>query len=112
MRLVRLLQASRWAVSKLESKVQREAIVYASSKGCMTLKLNVLGRRGWPDTLFLYPVERMLLVEFKREGLKASKLQAFIHKQIRKYGFKVEVIDNLVDARAAIDRLTSEKHFE
>lgn len=112
MRLVWLLQASRWTVSKLESKLQRDAIVYARGKGCATLKLNVMGRRGWPDVLFLYPTERLIFVEFKQEGVKASRLQQHIHEWIRKFGFKVEVIDNMADAKAAIDRLTSEKHFE
>jgi len=72
----------------------------------MGLKLTILGRVGWPDYIFLYYGARVLFIEFKREGKKPKKIQAYIHSQLRKMGFKVLVIDDLQVGKNAIDLLT------
>ena len=59
------------------------------------LKLTILGNRGWPDRLVLWPNRGILFIEFKRPGEQPRKLQEFVHAAIRKLGFDVEVHDNV-----------------
>jgi len=58
------------------------------------LKLNVKGRRGWPDRLILWQGGHSLFIEFKRPDEEPRKLQSYIHGILREMGFKVEVHDD------------------
>lgn len=58
------------------------------------LKLSILGFRGWPDRLILWPGRGILFVELKRDGEEPRNLQVEIHDSLRKLGFDVEVYDN------------------
>ena len=98
---MRLLNKIWWAVSTLESKTESDAVDYAVSLGCLTLKLNVLGRKGWPDRLFVYRGS-LIFIEFKREGKDPRKLQEYVHEKIREHGFEVYVIDKLVEAKVLL----------
>jgi hypothetical protein len=66
------------------------------------LKLNLTGRRGWPDRLIMWEGGNLLFIEFKRPGEEPRKLQVFIHGIIRDLGFEVEVYD---DAHIALGRV-------
>jgi hypothetical protein len=91
----------------LELKIEGDVSEYARKKKCLAVKLTIWGRRGWPDYLFLYPVRRVLFVEFKRPGKEPRKLQEYIHGLLRKYGFEVIKIDSIEEGKAAIDRFVS-----
>lgn len=91
----------------LEAVVEAEVSRYAMSQGVMTLKLNVSGRRGWPDRIYLWR-GKTIFIEFKREGEQPRKLQEFIHGQLRGNGFEVYVVDALGEGRAIIDSLRRE----
>lgn len=67
------------------------------------LKLAIMGNRGWPDRLLLWPRKGIMFIEFKRPGEKPRKLQEFVHAALRKLGFVVEVHDNVGRAMAAIE---------
>jgi len=105
---MRLLNKIWWAVSTLESKTESDAVDYAVSLGCLTLKLNVLGRKGWPDRLFVYRGS-LIFIEFKRQGETPRKLQEYVHEKIRAHGFKTYVIDNLVEAKIILYKLVQGK---
>ena len=92
-------------MSKLEKVTERDVAKYARSKGCLALKLTIWGRVGWPDYLILYPVRRVLFIEFKREGKEPRKIQNHIGNLIRSMGFRVLVIDSEGEGRAAVDQL-------
>jgi len=89
-----------------EAHVEQAVAEYATSQGCLMLKLNVIGRIGWPDRLFLYQ-GRVLFVEFKRQGERPRKMQEYIHGLIRRHGFKVAVIDTITQGREQIYELTN-----
>lgn len=93
-------------ILKLEKQTELDVCVYAEEQGCLTIKLNLLGRVGWPDRLFLFKQGRMVFVEFKRVGEKPRKIQEYIHGKLRERGFNVEVVDNYADGRRIVDRLT------
>jgi hypothetical protein len=79
----------------IEAGIEIPVVYYAEARGCMVLKLNVTGRKGWPDRLFIAHDKRIMFVEFKRPGGKPRKLQAHILKQLTENGHRVEVIDNV-----------------
>lgn len=62
------------------------------------LKLNLQGRRGWPDRLILMPGGRAVFIEFKRVGEVPRPLQEHVHNAIRELGFYVHVCDDAVEA--------------
>lgn len=77
-----------------ESNIEQKVTEYAVQKGCLHLKLNVMGRRGWPDHLYIFQ-GHVLFIEFKRQGEKPTKLQEHIHEQLRGHKCGVRVVDNL-----------------
>lgn len=68
----------------------------------MTIKLNLRGRRGFPDRLVLWEGGGILFIEFKRKGEEPRKLQEVIHEQLRAMGFIVEVHDDRHTALASV----------
>jgi hypothetical protein len=96
---------------KLEKKIEREVAQYAREKGCMALKLTILGRVGWPDYIFLYPIRRVMFIEFKREGERPRQIQVFICNKLRAMGFAVAVCDNVEVGKNLINLLTG-LHYE
>jgi|SRR5580765_470291 hypothetical protein len=91
-------------VLKSESYVENKTVTYAESAGMMVLKLNVVGRRGWPDRLFVYK-GRAFFIEFKKVGEKPTKLQEAIHARIRGHGIRVYVVNNWPDGERLIDAI-------
>jgi hypothetical protein len=82
-------------VKLVEADIEIPVVYYAECRGCMVLKLNVTGRKGWPDRLFIARDKRMMFVEFKRPGGKPRRLQEHIIKQLNAAGHWVVVIDNV-----------------
>ena len=91
----------------LEKAGEQKVVDYATAKGCLVLKLNVIGRRGWPDRLFLFK-SKVFFIEFKREGEEVNKLQQEIHARIRQHGLQVFVVDSWTDGIDTISNLTKE----
>jgi hypothetical protein len=70
-------------------------------KKCITLeilKLNLHGRRGWPDRLIMWEGQHLVFIEFKRPGEEPRPLQAYVHNIIIRLGFKVLTYDNSEEA--------------
>jgi hypothetical protein len=95
-------------VSELrESEIEGKVTEYAEKvRKCLHLKLNVLGRVGWPDHIYLYFGPRVLFIEYKRPGEKPKKIQGYIHELIRSYGFRVAVVDDIGQGCRIIDHFT------
>ena len=92
----------------LEKIDEQKVVSFAESKGFMVLKLNVLGRRGWPDRLFLYK-GAIFFIEFKRVGEQPEKLQQEIHARIRRNNIDVYIIDNWTDGSHLISKIAQER---
>jgi hypothetical protein len=89
---------------KLESAIEREACDLCVVKlGVPSLKLNVRGNTGMPDRLFWTP-NKPILIEFKRPGQTPTPKQLFIHKTLRRRGYRVEVHDDAERAFRAVKR--------
>lgn len=63
--------------------------------GGLYLKLLPFQCNGLPDRLCLLPEGVIFFAEIKSTGDKPKKLQTYMHKKIRKLGFKVFIIDTL-----------------
>lgn len=87
----------------LEIALERRAVAYARTLGIEAIKLNLQGRRGWPDRVFLARGGRPLLVEFKRAGEGLEPAQARVHRRLRRLGYDVHVVDAFTEARALLD---------
>jgi hypothetical protein len=92
----------------LEVILEAKVTEYAYQKKCFSLKLNVIGRVGWPDRIYLYYGARIIFIEFKRVGQKPRRIQDYIHGKLREYGFRVYVVDDFSQGVAAIDDLTKD----
>lgn len=90
----------------LEKMVEAQVCDYAESKNCEVLKLNLKGRRGWPDRLFIFR-GKVLFIEFKRLGERLTSLQKFVHGVLQGHGMRVEVVDDHYNGRRLIDELTN-----
>ena len=77
----------------LESDVQEEVTSFAESIDLVSVRINVVGRKGWPDYAYGYE-GRMCFVEFKKLGETPEPLQLFVHDRLRAHGFSVFVVDN------------------
>lgn len=60
----------------------------------LVLKLNVKGRKGWPDRLFVGRNAAVFFVELKSKGEQPEPIQMHIHKILRERGMKVFVVDD------------------
>ena len=86
----------------LESVAERRVVAWADKHGILHTKLNLQGRRHWPDRCFWLPGGRPLLIEFKRVGAGPTEAQKHLHNQLAIRDYEVFVTD---DAEKAIARL-------
>ncbi len=92
----------------LESKIENEFRTYVESIGFLYLKFSILGIAGFPDRIVLGARRLIFFIEWKRPGAlnknrKGEKLQKYRHKVLRSFGFGVYVLDNLDQAKEALD---------
>jgi len=78
---------------KLEQEIQTKVTDAAKGLKLVPIRLNVTGRKGWPDYGYLY-AGRIAFIEFKRPGEKPEPLQLYVHELLNVAGFEVFVVDN------------------
>ncbi len=83
----------------LESKVQRDSIDYAESRGWYCFKVHKSNRRGVIDYICVRDGV-VLFVEFKKPGEKPRRQQRKRHRELEAHGGRVYSIDNAGDAYA------------
>jgi hypothetical protein len=70
------------------------------------MRLKRMGvRPGWPDFMFVGPSEKIVWLELKRKGSKASEEQETIAQHLRDCGFDYLITDNVNEAVAFLKRL-------
>jgi len=80
--------------SRLEKETEKNVVDWWTKRGGLQIKLNILGRRGWPDRIFFPVGGKPVLIEFKRVNENARALQAYVHGELRARGYEVFVCDN------------------
>lgn len=76
-----------------EKTLERKLSAEIKKLGGMAVKLAFGGFSGLPDRICLLPGGIVFFVEVKTTGKKATKLQIFMHKKLRKLDFEVYVVD-------------------
>ena len=79
--------------NKREKAIERKLVAEVKKRGGLCEKWTS-GTSGWPDRIVLLPGSRFAFVEVKAPGEKPRPLQLHRHKQLRKLGFKVYVLDD------------------
>jgi hypothetical protein len=102
--MVQIEEVQRWPMPSrpVESWIEQQVVEYAIKLGMTTLKLNVSGRIGWPDRIFLFR-GHTFFIEFKREGEAPRAAQRYVHGIIAAQGFEVFVIDDVKQGKELID---------
>lgn len=59
----------------------------------IAIKFPPLFFRGFPDRICLAPGAVIVFVEVKKPGEVARAIQVKVHEQLRRFGFRVEVVD-------------------
>jgi len=92
-------------VQVLERLIEKRTVAKAQKEFKITaLKLNVAGRRGYPDRMFLIPGGKPFFIEFKRPGSVPTSLQSYTIKNLQNLGYDVEIHNNVEEALQAIGR--------
>jgi len=87
----------------LEKKHEDDFVNYALYEfNILALKMEIRGRRNYPDRQVLCGDGYIFFIEFKREGEKPNKGQLSRHKKLRARGYRVYVCDNLQSAKDAL----------
>lgn len=81
------------ARKKLEADIQREVTDEAVLFNLIPIRINVTGRKGWPDYGYIYN-GRICFIEFKRPGEVPEPLQDYVHKLLNAAGTPVFVVNN------------------
>jgi len=77
-----------------ELTVEKYLIKSVEALGWWCLKFPPLFFAGFPDRIILGAGAVIVFVELKAPSKKPRKLQERIHTQLRRFGFRVEVIDS------------------
>jgi hypothetical protein len=81
----------------LESKIEKETMLYAAEHGWLCRKIRWIGRRGAPDRLFIR-AGRIIFVEFKKPKGTPRIQQEREIERLEYHGAKVYVINDISDA--------------
>lgn len=76
-----------------EKQIEHTLVMEVMAAGGMCPKLVSPGTDGMPDRMILLPKGHIGFVEVKAPGKKPRPLQERRHKQLRKLGFKVFILD-------------------
>lgn len=82
-----------------ESSIEQDSWKIAESRGWFRVKIMRTSKCGFPDHYFIRN-GITILVEFKAPGEQPSPQQKKRIWQLRKHGARVEIIDNVKQARA------------
>lgn len=91
-----------------EKLVERKLVELVKINNGMCIKLLCDQLIGLPDRLCLFPNHKMAFVETKTTGQKPRRIQAYMHKKLRAFGFRVEVIDSIEGVEQFIDNIIYE----
>jgi hypothetical protein len=87
----------------LEKEVEKTVKRYAESKGWLTRKWVSPGHMFVCDQIFIAPGGKVVFVEMKRPGGKATAGQLREHEKLRNQGCDVWVIDTIESGKEMID---------
>ena len=88
-----------------EKAIEAVLVKEVKKRGGICPKFTSPGMDGMPDRLVLLPHGRFCFVEVKAPGEKPRPLQAYRHRQLRRLGCKVYVLDGTEQIEGILDRI-------
>ena len=88
-----------------EKTIEAALVKEVKRRGGICPKFTSPGMDGMPDRLVLLPHGRFCFVEVKAPGEKPRPLQAYRHRQLRRLGCKVYVLDGTEQIEGILDRI-------
>lgn len=85
-------------MSKLESDIEQADRDSAKANGWFVEKIQKTGRNGFPDR-FYAKGGRVILIEWKKPGGRATPQQKRRHGELREAGVEVYVVDSIEHAK-------------
>ena len=77
-----------------EKEIEAKLVSFVKKAGGLAVKFWAISFVGFPDRIVLMPGGKVWFVEVKKPGKKPSKIQAYVHEQLRTLGFSVLVVDS------------------
>ena len=84
----------------IQAKIRKKIIAL----GGLCVKVDA-SKRGWPDLTVILPGGTVLFLEVKTPTGRVSKIQAYMHNQLREVGANVYVVSSPEQVTAIIERL-------
>jgi hypothetical protein len=89
----------------LEKQIEHKLLTETRKRAGLCLKFISPGWNGVPDRIVLLPGGKIGFVEVKKSGENPRTLQLRRHKQIRKLGFQVFILDDPGDIGGLLDAI-------
>ncbi len=111
--MIQRCRACTQPTNKEMEKVMTEAAIedyltaYASKRGCLCLKLALVGQRGWPDRTLITPFGRVMCVEVKTPEGKLTKQQRRWIDRLKVRGVPVHVVRSNEDVIRVVNAFVS-----
>ena len=86
-----------------EKNIEAALVRATGNRGGICPKFTSPGMDGMPDRLVLLPHGRFCFVEVKAPGEKPRPLQEYRHRQLRRLGIKVYVLDGPEQIEGILD---------
>ena len=90
-----------------EKTIEAALVREVKKRGGICPKFTSPGNSGVPDRMVLLPGGRMGFVEVKAPGEKPRPLQVHRHRQLKRLGFKVYVLDDTEKIGGILDEIQS-----
>ena len=91
----------------LEAFIEERLVDEVKALGGIALKFTPMGYNGMPDRVVLLPGGRMCFVEFKAPSKKPTPLQNECHRLLRSLGYRVFVVDSIMQIGVVLDAVLS-----
>lgn len=85
------------SVGKEALEVEGPVVDWAKKHKWLHLKINGLGKRGFPDQFFFGHPRVLVMMEFKAPGRKPKPIQKYIHEWLIRLGWPVYIVDRADD---------------
>ncbi len=90
-----------------EKQIEQKLVQSVRRRDGICPKFVSPGFDGMPDRLLLLPGGKLAFAELKAPGMRPRPLQLARHRQLRRLGFPVYVIDNVEQIGSVLDEISA-----
>ena len=86
-----------------EKNIEKSVCIFIKQCGGVAYKWVSPGRVGVPDRICVMPKGKVIFIETKRPGEKPRPIQEKVHRDLRKLGHRVWVIEDISELRRKLE---------